>query len=252
MKPYRLNALMAGLLYFAGTAFGVTGAFVGGEAIASLVVTDPLPPEKLMQVVAANPAQLVHGAFFTLLMGISLAAMTVFLYPLFRRDSEELALGMLLFRGALEGTWYFVSCLSLLMFSALGTEYLVEGADRAGLLSLASILYRYQDLEGPTGTILFLVGATCLYVSFYRTRLIPRWLSVWGLVGGVLYLAYALLHLFGMDNGIGFYLQMVLAPQEMVMALWLVFMGFDADAVTRLMRPDPGLHGQAAGHELRR
>ena len=39
------------------------------------------------------------------MMGISLVAMTVFLYPVFGIDSEELASGMLLFRGALEGTW---------------------------------------------------------------------------------------------------------------------------------------------------
>ena len=41
------------------------------------------------------------------MMGISLVAMTVFLYPIFRKDSKELAAGMLLFRGALEGTFYF-------------------------------------------------------------------------------------------------------------------------------------------------
>jgi hypothetical protein len=37
-----------------------------------------------------------------------------------------------------------------------------------------------------------------------------------------------------MDNGIGFYLQMVLAPQEIVMGLWLVIKGFNQDAVKKL------------------
>ena len=58
-----------------------------------------------------------------------------------------------------------------------------------------------MDILGPVGTILFLIGATCLYLSFYRTRLIPRWLSVWGLIGVVPYMAYALLHFFRLDNG---------------------------------------------------
>ena len=31
MKTYRMNAVMAGALYFLGTAFGVTGRFVGGD-----------------------------------------------------------------------------------------------------------------------------------------------------------------------------------------------------------------------------
>jgi hypothetical protein len=78
--------------------------------------------------------------------------MTVFLYPVFRKDSEELATGLLLFRGALEGTYYFISTMVFLTLVVLGNEYV--------------------------GTFMFLIGATCLYISFYRTRLIPRWLSV--------------------------------------------------------------------------
>jgi hypothetical protein len=80
---------------------------------------------------------------------------------------------------------------------------------------------------GPVGTILFLIGATCIYISFYKTKLIPRWLSIWGLVGVVPYMAYAILHLFGKDSGIGFYLQMILAPQEIIMAFWLIIKGFN-------------------------
>ena len=135
------------------------------------------------------------------MMGISLVAMTVFLYPIFRKDSEELAMGMVLFRGALEGTWYFVSTLGFLALVALGNEYIATGADSAALQSMGNVLYQFQDRLAPVGSIFFLIGATCLYLSFYRTRLIPRWLSVWGLIGVVLYMASALLHFFHMDTG---------------------------------------------------
>jgi hypothetical protein len=59
-------------------------------------------------------------------------------------------------------------------------------------------------------------------------------LTVWGLVGVVSSMAYALLHFFHLDTGYGFYLQMVLAPQEIVMGLWLVIKGFNQDAVKKL------------------
>lgn len=245
MKTYRTNALMAGLLYLFGTVFGVMAAMTGGEVLSSIVTTAPLAGADLVNALAADPARLVGGAFFVLLMGISLAAMTVFLYPVFRRDSEVLALGMLLFRGALEGAWYFVTCLSILLLSLLGAGYAGTPADADILRPFVGILYQFQGLLGPVGTILFLVGATCLYVSFFRTRLIARWLSVWGLIGVVPYLAYALLHLFGMDDGIGFYLQMILAPQEMVMALWLIIRGFDQKAVARLMSAGVSEHDVA-------
>jgi hypothetical protein len=168
------------------------------------------------------------------MMGISLVAMTVFLYPIFRKDSEELAMGLVLFRGALEGTSYFVSTLGFLALVALGNEYIATGADSVALQSMGNVLYQFQDFLCSVGPILFLIGATCLYLSFYRTRLIPRWLSVWGFIGVVPYMAYALLHYFHMDTGYGLYLQMVLAPQEIVMAVWLIARGFNPSAMAAL------------------
>jgi len=44
-------------------------------------------------------------------------------------------------------------------------------------------------------------------------------------------MASQLLKFFNMDSGIGFYLEMVLAPQEIVMALWLIVKGFDPTAI---------------------
>lgn len=235
MKSYRMNAVMAGLLYFLGTVFGIASTFVGGDVISSIVKTQPLGDVTILELVVANPNQLLGGAFFILLMGISLVAMTVFLYPIFRKDSEELAMGMLLFRGALEGTWYFITTLSMIVLFVLGQEYVATGKSVVVLKSLGQVVYQFQDLLGSVGTIMFLIGSTCLYISFYRTKIIPLWLSIWGLIGVIPYMAYALLHLFKLDQGIGFYLQMILAPQEIVMALWLIIKGFDEKAINKLM-----------------
>jgi Domain of unknown function (DUF4386) len=235
MKKYRMNSVMAGSLYFMGTVFGITSTVVGGKVLSSIVTNKPLSGIDLLALVATNSSQLTGGAFCILLMGASLVAMTVFLYPIFRKDSEELALGMLLFRGALEGAWYLIITLNVLLLITLGNEYAATGANSADLQSLGNVLYQFQDILGPVGSIMFLIGASCLYVSFYRTRLIPRWLSVWGFIGVVPYMAYAVLHFFHIDNGLGFYLQMVLAPQELVMGLWLIFKGFNQVELDKLM-----------------
>ena len=234
MKTYRKNAVMAGVLYFLGTVFGVLGSVIGGEVLYSLTLSKPLVGVDILSLVAANSSQITGGAFFTIMMGISLVAMTVFLYPIFRKDSKELAMGMVLFRGALEGTGYLLSTLGPLTLVVLGNEYIASGADSAALQSMGNVLYQFQDLLAPVNSIMFLIGTTCLYLSFYRIRLIPRWLSVWGLIGVVPYMAYALLHFFHMDTGYGLYLQMVLAPQEMVMAVWLIVKGFNPSAIAAL------------------
>ncbi len=234
MNTYRKNAVLAGVLYILGTVLGVLSGVIGGEVSISLISGKPLAGVDMLGLVAANSSRLTGGAFLTLMMGISLVAMTVFLYPIFRKDSEELATGMVLFRGALEGTWYFVMALGFLALIALGNEYIATGADSAALQSMGNVLYQFQVRLAVVGPILFLIGATCLYISFYRTRLIPRWLSVWGFIAVVAYIASTLLKFFHMDAGYGFYLEMVMAPQEMVMAVWLIVKGFNPSAIAAL------------------
>jgi hypothetical protein len=234
MNTYRKNAVMTGILYFMGTVFGVLGAVIGGEVLTSIISGKPLAGVDMLGLVAANSSRLTGGAFLTFLMGISLVAMTVFLYPVIGKASKELAMGMLLFRGALEGIFYFVSTLNILTLVAVGNENMAAGADSAVLQSIVNILYQFENLKAPVGSIIFLIGATCIYLSFYRTRLIPRWLTAWGFIGVATSLAAALLYFFHMDPGIGFYLEMVLAPQEIVMAVWLIAKGFNPSAIAAL------------------
>ncbi len=231
MNTYRMNAVMAGVLYFLGTIFGILGGIFGGKVLTSPITGPQLAGAELLGQVAADSSRMTVGAFLCLMMGISLSVMTLFLYPVFRKDSQGLAMGLVLFRGALEGVGYFVTALGLLTLAALGTEAITSGSDPAALRPIGSILYQFLYLKTPIGTIFFIIGAACLYISFYRTRLIPRWLAIWGLIGAVPYLANALLHFFQVETGIGTYLEMPLAIQEMVMALWLIIKGFNPSAL---------------------
>jgi hypothetical protein len=235
MKTYRMNAVMAGVLYFLGTAFGVLSGVTGGVVVSSITFQKPIVGVDLLSMVASQSSRITMGSFFILMMGISLTAMTVFLYPLFRKDSEELAMGMVLFRGALEGTFYLLSILVYLALVILGAEYISTGANSAALQSMGNVLYWFQIRFAPAGSILFIIGAICLYISFYRTRLIPRWLSIWGFIGSLCWLASQVLQFFNTDPGIGLYLEMVIAPQEIVMGIWLIAKGFNQSAITALM-----------------
>ena len=234
MNTYRMNAVMTGVLYFLGTVFGVLCYVVGGEVLSSISTGKSLASVDILGIVAANSSQLTGVAFFTLMMGISLVAMTVFLYPVMRKASKELAMGMVLFRGALEGIFYFLTTLNILTLVAVGNAYTATRADSAVLQSIGNVLYQFENLKAPVSSIIFLIGTTCLYLSFYRTQLIPRWLSVWGFIAVVASMASALMNFFHMDNGYGFYLEMVMFPQELIMAVWMIVKGFNPSAMAAL------------------
>ena len=225
MKNYRMNAVLAGAFYFFGTVMGIFAIVVAGQSSAGDVSVN----------LGAAPSRLTLGAFFIMLMGVLLSAMTVFLYPLFRKDSKELALGMVLFRGALEGAGYIIAALLWVLLAALSKEF--SGTDSATLHTVGNLVLEVSNKNGDIQTVFFIIGSICLYTSFYRTRLIPRWLTVWGLIGAAGIIAYALLHFFHLDNGIGFWLQMIIFPQELVMGAWLVIRGFNQDAVKKLDEP---------------
>ena len=229
MKTYRLSAVMAGTLYILGTIGGVLALVTAGDLVTG---------DDILARIAADPLRLTLGTFFILVMGLSLAAMTIFLYPVFRKDSEALAMGTLVFRGPLEGTGYILSALSWLVLGALSKEFVATGTETDSLQAIVNVVLQVSDRNGDIMTFVFIIGAIFLYTLFYRTRLIPRWLSGWGLISTVPYVTVNLLKFFGIDPGLDI-LYMPLAVQEMVMGLWLVVKGFSPDAIKELDEPHP-------------
>ena len=78
------------------------------------------------------------------------------------------------------------------------------------------------------------IGALMYYYVMYRSRLVPRWLSGWGLVGAVSILVAHLYVGFTQDFGFTSVSNVLSAPiglQEMVLAIWLIAKGFSAPAL---------------------
>ena len=73
------------------------------------------------------------------------------------------------------------------------------------------------------------LGALFLNYVFYHSELVPRWLSVWGLVGSILIIAMGLSRLFGRPQVL---LAIPIVLNELVLAVWLIVIGFDSSAIT--------------------
>jgi hypothetical protein len=196
--------------------------------VLSVVVTRGLldGPDALTTI-AASQGRLALGALLVLVMGLALAMIPVVTYPLFKKYNEVLALGTVVFRGALETVAYIVSAGTWLVLLELSREpAAVASAGAPHVQTLTGLLVATQGSVATWLTaIVFSLGALMFYSLFYRSRLIPRWLSVWGLAGAVLYLAVPLLDMFGHGFGV---LMAPLAVAELVLAVWLILKGFAA------------------------
>ena len=210
--------------------------------VLSAVLAGGLTPGDLATIATIQP-KFTLATLLIVMMGISLSSMAIFLYPVFKKHSEALAMGMLIFRGPVKVIGYTLSAISWLILVALSSLFVATGANTVQLQTIADIIVEVTDKFGNIFTIFFIAGATFLYVVFYRTRLIPRWLSLWGLIGAVPYLAVGILSFFHIESSALEFLQAPLGIQEIVMGLWLVIAGFNADAVKVLDEAHQALPG---------
>jgi hypothetical protein len=213
MSADRRAAAWIGVLYIIGT--------VG--MVLSVVVTNAVlsGPAYLAQV-AAQPNQVAVGALLLLVAGLALAMVPVVFWPVGKRYNETLAMGYVVFRGALETVLYIVGALGWLLLIALSTQ--PNAAPLAGFVRTAVAVNWGQLISIP-----FALGALMFSLLLYQSRLVPRWLSVWGLVGAALYIVPPLGSMFGLSLGV---LMAPLAVQEMVMAVWLIAKGFNTSAIS--------------------
>ncbi len=227
-NTHRMTAIIVGVLFIIGTVSGVLSGVV------TLPILDA--PDYLSEV-AANPSKMITGALLVLTMGLSLTMVPVMMFPLFREHNEVLALGSVVFRGVLEAVCYMAIFVSWLLLVILGREYVAAGAPDASYYQTLGTLLRVTShwIEHLLA-IAFSLGALMIYALFHQSRLIPRWLSTWGFVGGLMYLVAPLVNVFDLQlpmlsvaSGVGI-LMAPLALQEMVFALWLIVKGFSPAA----------------------
>jgi hypothetical protein len=212
MSADRKAAVWIGVLYIIGTVGMVLSAVVTGAVLRG---------SAYLAQVAAEPNRMALGVLLFLVAGFSLAMVPVVFWPIGKRYNETLAMGYVVFRGALETIFYIVTALLWLLLIALSKE--ADAGPLANFVRTTETVIWDQLIAIP-----FVLGALMFYFVLYQHRLVPRWLSAWALVGAALYIGAPLGSMFGLSLGI---LVAPLAVQEMVMAVWLIAKGFNPSAI---------------------
>lgn len=239
MREHKAAAITAGALYITGTAAG----------IASRVVTAPVRGESDVLAAAANHAGAVRtGALLVLLMGLALAFIPVVLFPILRKVDEALAVGYLVVRGAIETACYVASAIVLLLLVPTA-ETVAAGPGTASPsgVRLGDLMDNSEAVSAVL-TLVFCLGAVLFYVLLYRSRIVPRWIVMWGLLAIPLYAAGGFLAVYAIsdsDSTTASLLDLPLAVQEMVLAVWMLVRGFRPASV-QASAATPGGMGEHA------
>ncbi|HHD79767.1 MAG TPA: DUF4386 family protein [Epsilonproteobacteria bacterium] len=153
---------------------------------------------------SGNPDQKFLGMMLEIISGIAVLSIALLMYPLFVMHNKKLAL------------WYLIlKCFEAFLMVLAGILFYIHTSE---LLSLRENIYLIH-------TYIFVTGALIFYYLLYQLYLVPRWLSLWGVVASLLLVVVNLLENMGAMAQIPIlYLPIVL--NEVVLALWFIVKGF--------------------------
>jgi hypothetical protein len=210
-------ARIIGALFLAG--FVVYGV---GFGLTSSVIGTP----DFLSTISAHQSTLVLGAFLMLLVAPVDVGKAILFYPIVENHGKRTALAYLAAMIA-EVVLMTFGALCLLMLVPLGQSTIGAGVGQA----LGSLLTETNTMAYQIGQLSLGIGAFFLCWLLYRTRLIPRWLAGWGVIGYVLHGTGAIAEIFGIPISL-----ILLIPGglfELTLAFWLLIKGFQPEAYAK-------------------
>jgi len=219
MDSSKKTAVQSGILLICGIVFGILSSVPALEY-----------PDYLVKLSSIR-TQVSAAIFFQAAMATVYVGIAVLFYPVIKNYNKQLALAYFGFR-IIGAAFLFAGIASLSLLSILSGDFVSAGhPDSTYFQTLGELLRKGRDLLNHIGMILpWATGGLILSLCMFKTRLVPRWLSLWGMVGITLTLASTLLLMLGfikMATPLYFAMNLPAAFFELFLAAYLIVKGFN-------------------------
>ena len=212
-----LNSKITGILFLTATSAGLLSAILTATY---LEATDYLNQ------IASNENMVLIAGFFELIMAFSVAGIAISMYPVLKKYNHGLALGSVGFR-IMEGALFLVGTMFLLLLLIVSKAFVEAGSPSNTYYQTLGMIFK-DALPWTIGGISFTIGAFLYYIIFFQSNLIPKWLSIWGLLAVILAFTSYTLQFFMIDiESFAMVLHLPMMVQEIVLALWLIIKGYN-------------------------
>ncbi len=196
-----------------------------------LSITPSVESENYLEEVFRNKNQVLICAIFQFLLVPIYIGFSLLLYPILKQYNRMLSVGFVGFK-FMAGIFQLIGVILLPIFVLLSQSYLTAiPSDTIWYELTGSLLRLFRDLTNHLGVILTTgLGNLLLYFILYKEKLIPKWLSLWGIVGNVFIMLASFLLMFQCIEVISFEYGIMSIPlvlQEIILAIWLIIKGLD-------------------------
>ena len=219
MKTYRMTAILVGAAYLFSNITFILGAIVMVEPI--------LNSPDYLSLISASRAQLILGVLLSFANGLAYVGIAVLLFPLLKPRFESLALAYVGFRVVEFITQIVADISPLALLTLAGDTGQTGTVQELGALLLAERFWAFQMLN-----LIFSLSALLLYVMLLRSRLIPGFIPIWGLIAAALVLVNTVLGWFSPELGesLGMITGLPMLLNEVFLGIWLIVRGFNLSA----------------------
>jgi hypothetical protein len=188
MNAYRKTALNTAVLFLIALFFNI---------IASNIYRPILSAPDYLAVVYPNKIPVMIGILLDFICAPAMILIPIVLFPFFKMFNEKIALGYVVFR-LLEGILHIFLAINSLSFISLSRDYIKSGAlDISCFQVLGNSIHARIEWATLLYILVYTIGAVLFYFLLLKFKLIPRWLSGWGLVATLLLSTGAVLYMFG-------------------------------------------------------
>ncbi|KRE48916.1 DUF4386 domain-containing protein [Paenibacillus sp. Soil724D2] len=217
MISNKKTARIVGVLFLAATA-----AYILGNGLIESILKDP---DYLIHVYP-NKTKVVIGMLLELMNSAAAVGIAITLFPILKKHNETIALGYVAFRG-IEAIILIVGAISPLLLISLSQEYIEAGApDTSYFQTIGMLAIKGKFLTFQLAMIVLGLYSLLFCYLLYQSKLIPRLISVFGIIGYVALLTSALLEVFGYSAGMILFLPGALF--EIIFPIWLIVKGFNS------------------------
>jgi hypothetical protein len=181
--------------------------------------------------ISGEETQVLLGVLLELVNCLAVVGIAAALFPLMRVQNEALAAGYLGAR-VVEVVVLSVAAIGPLLLVTLGKEYLATGTPDAAYFETAGALVMdaREHLASLLTPIFFSLGALLLYVFLYRSRAVPRFISVWGFIAVAAMFTLNMVGAFGLSISAAMVFVLPMILNEIFLGIWLLVKGFSASA----------------------
>ena len=226
MNSNKKAGRLVGLLFLLIFVIGITVyQFLQGPVLFS---------DDFLTTTSENSNEIIISTLLLFLSGITTIIIATILLPIFKKYSITLAFLYLAF-SILSFIAISIDNISVLSMLELSQEYTKNGTENSDILNtLGSVFYKKHWWTHYLSLLISCFPVFILYYTLYVSKLIPKVISIVGVIAVILMFIEILFSILG--NSISMYMLLPIGLIQLILPLWLIFKGLDSSVLETEMK----------------